>query len=251
MVYPPQKIPKIDKLLFNSELIRDLSIPFIIEVMGMPQSGKTSSIHSFLKKTSALYQGTRIRLVQEGARTIPSKYKYIKYKDTFGFHLMGGIKVFKGILNNMKHSDQFGVIVQDRGMLDWKVFAQALFTKRRADLKWKGIEEFYLCEFEPFIFPIGGVIMCLTRPEISLEREGQREKPGIVMNRKFLKILYEQYLRFHSGILHGDILLPCYTCLDLECKTEEGLKKFNYAIDQMLQKLFRIIRVGVRKTKPH
>ena len=55
MVYPPQKIPKIDKLLFNSELIGDLSIPFIIEVMGMPQSGKTSLIHSFLKKTSDLY----------------------------------------------------------------------------------------------------------------------------------------------------------------------------------------------------
>lgn len=230
----PKEIPEIDKVVLIPELIKNRSAPFIVEVMGMPQAGKSSSINHFLEQTWLTDQRGKIRLVQEGARTIPDEYQDFKDEDPFTFHLMAGNVTFTGLLGQVRDVGQFSVLLQDRGMLDRRVFRRALFFRGKVHPGWMAEEAFWADGLETPMFPIGGLVMCLVTPETSLAREGPREKPGSVMNADFLKTLYEQYLRFHYEILSEQLLMPSYACLDMECEPEDRFRKFNNAIGQIL-----------------
>lgn len=77
---------------------------------------------------------------------------------------------------------------------------------------------------------MGGIIMLMVRPEVSMERG----KPGPVTNMEFLPKLYEQYWRLHDEILKGKVPWRVYTCIDAEKSKDEVYERFRYAMDTVL-----------------
>lgn len=221
----PNKLPRVNEIFTIDGLVGQRRSPYALEVLGMPRAGKSTSINKFLESLWTKGVRRRIHLIREGARTVSEEYEYLKNDDTFGFHMVAGQETFLSTMENILSFEDHEVILYDRGTLDRRAFRRAMFFQGKVSTKITRTEKLWEYGFETPPFQIGGLIMCLIKPEVSLEREGVREKPGTVMNKEFLTLLYEQYMRLHYEIMSGSIITPAYTCIDMGCSEEEAYTK--------------------------
>ncbi len=236
----PCDIPGISQFHVKAQYIEQLPDGFQIDVMGMPRAGKTSVLRRF-NETSEYSQ--KVHFIPENVFPL-STDKDIKYKVPGLLQSMTQVRLVE-IFEFIDRYEDPKPLLLDRGVLDRVVFKRTMFQK--GDVPANGIRGGFKHSLEEEIIdhPIGAVILCLARPEISLEREGMRDKPGYIMNEDFLAGLYEQYLRLYYELVSGtignadvlfdyDIPVPIVIALDMEGDEEANYKIFDTAMQQIL-----------------
>lgn len=128
------------------------------------------------------------------------------------------------------------VILDDRALEDQEVFAKALLLAGKlSDARFTDPSKLIELLKHRGRAPNRAIILCLVKPATSLERMPRWERPGRVMNSKFLPFLYEQYLRFHHERIQHPQLYP-YICLDMSCANfEKNQHLFNQAVNKILE----------------
>ena len=227
----PSEAPKVGSLLVRPDLMANLRVPYAVEVLGMPRAGKSTAINRYLKELWLRGERYKLAFVEEGPRKIEPDYGDLRYSDPFHYSLLGGTATFFGYIEALKNVNSgMRLVVSDRGQIDRRAFRRVLFGRGDVDPKVMEDEGEFMYDLENTPVQIGGVIMMMTRPEISFGRG----KPGPVANKDFLPRLYEQYWRLHGEILQGEVPYRIYACIDGEKDKEEVYERFKYAMDTAL-----------------
>jgi len=211
----PSEIPMINVLAMPQGII-DLRYPTTLSLIGMPRSGKSSSLKYFGDEEWAKTFGERAgevkdvldRTGQFSFETQTLWQRYLQYED------------YLSIIDKNEVNQDYWVTF-DRDWTDVAMTrANILFGRLDPAI---GISKSSLQSAKEDLdkYKKGHtlVILLLTRPEESLKREGPRKSPGRIMNLPFLQVLYEQYLRFHYEMLfytktYGKNRPFFYACLD-------------------------------------
>lgn len=228
----PSEIPHVGTLLMTPELIPNLRVPYAVEVLGMPRSGKSTMIDRYLRELWSRNERNKVALVDEGARSVKQEYGDLRYSDPFQYSVLGGTATFMGYIDALRNVNTgMQIATSDRGQIDRRVFRRALFNQGNVNPKIMEDEDQFMYGLENTPIQIGGIIMFMIRPDESMRRS---EKPGPVANMDFLPRLYEQYWRLHQELLQGDIPYRIYTCIDAEKDGGEVYEHFKYAMDTAL-----------------
>lgn len=176
--------------------------PIVIEFAGLPKAGKTTTlaqIQAFFKRC-----GFRTEVVIERASVCP-----IKDKKHFNFNVWTACTSLTQILEKTQvpqRPDDPDILILDRGIFDaacWLDVMEGLARVRRADREL--IERFLLSE--DWRSRITGVVLMMSNPEQSLEREkGQlpveQGVGGSIMNsevlRQMRRVLENAAARLHA-----------------------------------------------------
>lgn len=233
----PREIEHVDCLLMNPEKIESLRVPYAVEVLGMPCSGKSTMIKRYLKELEEKGERDQVALVEEGVKAIKDKggkwgigedLDNLRKADTFEYSLLAGTTTFANYLQAVRKVFRGArVMIADRGQIDRRVFRRAFFAQGKVNPELMAREEQFMRDLENTPIQIGGVIMLMTRPKVSFERE---ESPGLITNMEFLPLLYEQYWRVHEELRHNKIPYRVYSCIDAEGDEEKVYEKFREAM---------------------
>lgn len=228
----PSEVPHVGTILMAPELISNLRVPYAVEVLGMPRSGKSTVINRYLSELWGRKERHKVHLVGEGARTIKDEFGDLRYSDPFQYSMLGGTVTFAGYINALRHVNTgMRMVTSDRGQIDRCVFRRTLFNQGHVNPEIMADEPEFMYGLENTPIQIGGIIMLMIRPEESMRRS---ERSGPVNNMDFLPRLYEQYWRLHWDILQGEFPYRIYTCIDAEKDSEEVYERFKYAMDNAL-----------------
>lgn len=191
----PSDVSHVGTLLMTPELILNLRVPYVVEVLGMPQAGKSTVINRYLQELWSRNERNKVALVNEGARTIKKKFGDLRYTDPFQYSMLAGTTTFMSYIDALKNVNSgMRVVTSDRGQIDRRVFRRTLFSQGQVGSELMADEDQFMYGLENTPIQIGGVIILMIRPEESMRRS---EKPGPVINMDFLPRLYEQYWRLH------------------------------------------------------
>lgn len=225
----PSEIPKVGRLLMRPEAIPSLRIPYAVEVLGMPHTGKTTLINLYLNELWRRNERNKVTFVEEGAKAA-KKYLDTRESDPFTYSLLCGNMNFVGYLSALKDvKSGMRMVVSERGQIDRRIFRRALFSCGDVSPNVMKAEDEFMNNLENAPIQIGAVIILMARPQISFSRG----KPGPVTNMEFLPKLYEQYWRLHKEILNGDLDWRVYACIDVEDDIDV-YERFKYAMDTAL-----------------
>jgi hypothetical protein len=229
---PPSQIPEINRIHINPKLLSGLPANFIVEFLGMPRAGKTTVIQACQTTLGNSFQG-----LEEGTKRLVDWQSKYKYDDPFLYHVYTSIETMR-LFDIAKQTPPGRIFLQDRGLVDRKIFRRSLFIAGQADpsaIK----EEADIFKMYPFTPPygLGFVILCLVRPDIAIFRDGPRDKQGSIINKQFLGTLYEQYLRFHEEVLSQKRYYPAYLAIDMEQDSEKVQAQIETAIQQVVSQI--------------
>lgn len=205
----------------------------IIEILGMPRTGKTTLIINAKKKFD-------LKVVEEQWRYIKGMLDRQGIYD-FGIHeeikLGRSSGVFLKILEKMETNKNVKSLLLDRGGMDAMVFLRAGFLSGKVSYEVFKVDEPFFrlpLTFNPDQSGFNqALILCLVPPEISLKREGPRKRPGRIMNQEFLSALYDQYLRFYYELLTTPHC-NAFACLDLDKGIKSNKALFDKTIEEIL-----------------
>lgn len=223
----PADVEGVGKQFIQSERIGG-QMPFAIEVLGMPRSGKTTLINRYVDEFDSGSNSMQVCLVPEGADAIKALYKNLRITQPFLYSVLAGASTYfgyKSVLDNIEN--QSCVLISDRGLVDRRVFRRTLFSSGDVGPSVFQNESQFMDVFEHTPLPVGGVILMMIQPEIVLERG----KEGPVNSLDFLYRLYEQYWRFHSEALYNTFEWKTYVCIDAQQPEETVYQAFKKAID--------------------
>jgi hypothetical protein len=207
----------VGKQLLRPDLYLNLRIPYAVEVLGMPHSGKTTMINRYLTELWQRNERNKVVLVKEGARSIEDKYGDLRYSDPFQYSLLGGTSTFMDYIEAVDNLNLgLRVIISDRGQVDRRAFRRALFQKGEVNPELMLDEEQFMLDMETTPVQIGGIVMFMQRPDVSLERSASEGRDHPVSNKDFLPRLYEQYWRLHWEISQANAPYRIYSCIDTE-----------------------------------
>ncbi len=228
----PSEVSKVGSLFMNPELIPSLRVPYAVEVLGMPGSGKSTMINRYLEELWSRNERNKIVLVNEGARTVKPYYGDLRYTDPFSYSLLGGTTTFDDYIASLKNINSgMKMIISDRGQIDRRVFRRVLFSRGDVAPAVMEDEDQFINGLENTPIQVGGIVMLMVRPEKTMERV---RKTGPVTNEDFLSRLFEQYWRLHWELLQGEIPYRIYTCIDAEEPEDKVYERFKYAMDTAL-----------------
>jgi len=126
----PSEVLKVGSLFLRPELIPGLRVPYAVEVLGMPHSGKSTAITRYLKELRGRNERNKVALVKEGAGAIKAKYKDLRELDPFAYSLLGGTATFKGYISALKNVNAgMRMAASDRGQIDRRIFRRSLFSR--------------------------------------------------------------------------------------------------------------------------
>jgi len=205
-----------------------------IEVAGIPKAMKTSLIRKAAQRLPLIR-------IKEVAREIKGQIKETDWSDLSG---LGG---YYAIYESFKHSRLAEYYLRmggrnrpkiiDRGILDCLPFLRSHFLLGRIKREpFKTISDFFripLSSNNSQLTNKHALVICLITPKLSLEREGQRETPGDVMNLTFLSTLYGQYLRLYHELLSQPASFP-FACIDMSGSFDQNWRIFNQTLKRII-----------------
>ena len=248
---PPSEVSKVGRILIRPDLLINLRIPYAVEILGMPHSGKTTMINRYLEELWQRNERNNVALVEEGARSIEDEYGNLRFSDPFTYSLLGGTKTFINYVESIdKVSSGTRMIISDRGQIDRRVFRRALFQSGEVNPEIMVEEEGFMYGMENTPVQLGGIIMFMQRPHVTIKRGVTDNKEHPVSNMNFLPRLYEQYLRLHWEVSKGEIPYRLYACIDAEKSLEEVYERFKYAMDSALN-LHQTLLTAFSQVFPH
>lgn len=228
----PSKTPHVGTILMAPERIPNLRTPYAIEVLGTPGAGKSTMINRYLEDLWLRKKRHEVHLVDEGARKIKEEHGDMRYTNPFLYSMMGGTRTYFGYIDSLRETNRgLRTIVSDRGQIDRRVFRRTLFSRGDVNPEIMRDENKFIHNLEHTPLQVGGIIMMVVRPEVTMER---KVKKGPVTNMDFLPRLYEQYFRLHYEILQGKVPYRIYTCINAEEDQEIVYDRFKYAMDSTL-----------------
>lgn len=172
-----------------------------IEVAGMPRSYKTTLIlkNTFDFRTNGLVAD----FIRERSSNVNKRNFPVQYSLTIAN------KTIESLLSQKLSQ----IYLLDRGIYDQLAFIYTFYKMKIINKKLVNAAAEYLIGF--FAGHINGLLVLHSNPEVSLEREGPRKKPGHVLNSEFLTELCDSYLalpkiitRARKEIGFGDIPFP-------------------------------------------
>ena len=229
---PPSKVAKVGRMFMTPELIPELRVPYAVEVLGMPDAGKSTMINRYLLELWSRNERHRIALVAMWKGIVKKDYGYLRSTEPFNYSMLGGTQTYIDYVNQVQNvNNGMRVMVSDRGQIDRRVFRRTLFIHGNVNPKIMADEQKFIYGVENTPVQVGGIIMMMVRPSETMSRDPKR---GPVKNPEFLKRLYEQYWRLHWEIMQGEVPFRVYTCIDAEQDQEEVYGRFKYAMDNIL-----------------
>lgn len=244
----PSELAYIDNLILPD---RGLLIPeaegIVIQVMGMPNSGKSTQLINFTSLYPHIYltkewsKEAKLWLQEHHAYT-PKSRQTIQ----LGYRSRELIDIFEKA--KAEESGLKPEIVMDRGPVDLAIFDRSYFLEGMLSSDtFKATTPFYLLQLtHSYEYSTRtGFIVCLTSPQKSLERKDPNEnayplqKLPEIMTEQFLSTLYKQYIRFHYEALNntkitGNPTTYAYACLNMESDDYESSQlRLNNTILQM------------------
>lgn len=244
----PAEVGKVGTLLMIPENITNLRLPYAVEVLGMPGAGKSTMINRYLEELWGRNERNCVSHISEGASKIKDGNKDLRDTDPFSYSILASSATFLGYINavkDLKHGMR--MMISDRGQIDRRAFRRALFTRGDVNPQIMQDEDQFSNDLENTPVQVCGVIMMMISPETTMSRIS---KVGPVVNRVFLKNLYEQYWRLHGELIKGRIPYRIYSCIDAEQSTEEVYERFRYAMDTALN-IHEIYLDSLRKAFPN
>lgn len=228
----PAEIPGINTLQGPFRKIDNLSFPFAIEVMGMPNCFKTTALDKFL--ISCWEDGNRgwFHHIPEGTELISDENKELKQQDPFLYSMLVGLGSWIASFQSIAKISEFKMLLQDRGSFDRTVFRRALSQMGQVNPGITSTQDMWEYGLEHPAIPVGGVVLCLQRPEVSISR-------GSKMDRKKLQLLYTQYLRFYNEMCTEQRLVPSFIALDMETSPDKCVNDIQNAIKKIVYKPFQ------------
>ena len=246
-IVQPSEVLHVGDHFMVPELYSSLRIPYAVEVLGMPRAGKTTLLNRYMRELWIRKERHNIFMVTEGARSIKEQYGDLRYSDPFTYAMMGGLNTMLQYTESLRNINMgMRMVVSDRGAIDRRIFRRSLFEKGEVNPKLMIDEDQFIHDFEHTPMQVGGIIMVMTRPEVSLDRS---KKEGPVANREFLELLHEQYWRLHWELIKGKEPYRIYTCIDGEMNPEEVYQQFIYAMDKMLY-IHDVLLYTISQTHP-
>ena len=228
----PSDVPHVGTLLMSPELIPNLRVPYAVEVLGMPRSGKSTMINRYLMELWSRNERHKVALVDEGARSLKQEFGDLRNSDPFAYSMLAGIITFTHYIDTLRNTNTgMRMVTSDRGQIDRRAFRRVLFGRGEVNPEIMADENQIIDDLENTPIQLGGIIMLMMRSEEAMRRS---EKPGPVANMDFLPRLYEQYWRLHWEILQGEVPYRIYTCIDAEKDQEEVYERFEFAMDTAL-----------------
>lgn len=157
--------------------------PLIVEVMGTPNSGKTSALNT-LDTLLRRYKITNVKIIYEAAQKCSISKKY-----SVQFNLWTALETMKNIIHNIDKG--YDIIICERGTFDAICWAKTYYNDNAiSDEEFKLVYNFYnsfdWAKYLKYIL----VVMC--EPEIAIAREEKNEmilKEGTIVNDSVLKKL--------------------------------------------------------------
>ena len=146
--------------------------PFIVEFVGTPEAGKTTSVK--MLRRSLEEKGYKVGLVRESAEIVPDMFKTGSSKGNIWMTLKTAQKLYEEI-NNVRD-----IVLVDRGIVD-SLSWNYLYAKRGefSEEKSKCVENF----FEAIGVKTDFIVALTIPTEESIRRRGGE---GHVVNRKFI-----------------------------------------------------------------
>lgn len=226
---PPAMLPRMGELITNQAYRRKVENPFCVELIGMPDTGKTTCLDRYVRNNADRNGSPHIHVIREGADDIKSRFGELRISDPAQYvHLTALLTRFRYVDALTTHRPVPHVIVADRGLTDGMIFQQVNETRGRRLLPDKADD--YDCAQRLAESPVDrvGVIMFLARADQSFARAKR------TLDRSFFDDLYLQYLKFHAEHISGQSRLPFYACIDAEQDHNKVYKEFSRALDAMI-----------------
>lgn len=227
----PSELPGINNLQGPFRNIDNFSFPFAIELMGMPNCFKTTAMDKFL--ISSWEDGNRglFHHIPEGTELITDENKELKQQDPFLYSMLVGLGSWIASFQSIAKINEFKMLLQDRGSYDRTIFRRTLSQMGQVNPGITSTQDMWEYGLEHPAIPIGGVVLCLQRPDVSISR-------GSKMDREKLQLLYTQYLRFYNEMLTEQRLVPSFIALDMENPPDECIKSIQSAIKKIVNRPF-------------
>lgn len=224
---PPSQLPGVNEIQGPLERITNFSLPYAIEVMGMPNTFKSTAINTYLKRSWIKGNRPWFSNVAEGTQILDEQDISFKQDNPFLYSMMVGLGSYLASYQSLVHINEFKILLQDRGNFDRGVFRRALTTLGYVNPGIMRDEALFEYGLESPILPVGGVVLCLQTLDTSRQR-------GCKMSMEQLQVLYSQYLRFYDEMRREQRLVPSFIALDLETDVEQAQTNIVNAIDSIV-----------------
>ena len=144
--------------------------PFIVEFLGTPEAGKTTTIRRLEKE---LTKNTNVSILQESAEIVPEVFQSSEYKKSMEAHLWMRLTMAAEMLRQQCSSKTGDIILADRGIIDafcWNYyFADKKLLNNSTVMHFKLLLE-RICKMPNLI------VYLTTTPEEAIRRRGGEGK---------------------------------------------------------------------------
>lgn len=160
--------------------------PYVIELLGTPEAGKTTAIKSLYD--SLAQKGYTVRYIRESAEILPKDF----IKGSVEAHIWMRLNTAQDILHSINCN--VDIILVDRGIYD-TLFWNNLFLERRQLSQ----EEHCICQafFKALKLYPDLVILLSTTPDEAIKRRGGE---GRIVTKEFIENYNKMLFEFWDGI---------------------------------------------------
>lgn len=201
------------------------SIP-IVEIIGMPDSGKSTHIAHLLADVG----NDAILQLPEGATRVRDMAADLKRNDPFAYTQVSDLSTaffLSDAITDMPDGTE--LILPERGMSERVVWRRTHFAMGNTHPGFMELPGFGPVE-TPMVDPTA-IILLMCRPEIGQARKTERNNP---VPSELLHELYRQYWRFHYELMQGKVKTSYYICIDAEQEIDEVYRQFRKVFDLFL-----------------
>jgi len=192
------------------------SRPYIVEVLGTPEAGKTTTIKEVI--TSLINKGYNVKFIQESAEIVPEEF----VKSSIEAHLWMSLHTAQDLLHAcVSNAD---IIIVDRGILDTLFWDYLYFLKGQLSKEQRDAADNF---FKSLDYMPDFVIILTTSPEEAIIRRGGE---GRIVTKSFL----EKYNSTLNIFVEKQIQMPKYKIDTTGIPIETVIKQVEQVILQHL-----------------
>jgi len=227
----PQEIPGIDSV-FNLVPFKSRQhsnkVSRNISVLGMPRSGKDTLIERLnsLGNKNIITTSEPYAHIKEWKKTMPQDpmtQEHLRLAGALGELIVSEIEKRK------RGVEKTAIVIHNKGVMDHAIFTAARLMYGEIPL------QDYFDQEQGWIFRAGmemdAAIIFMQTPETSMERSTLENRRGNHMNKEFLTLLYEQYLR--SILVLRKKRQPSLAVIDTSSDIDENFLKLRVSLSSI------------------
>ena len=166
--------------------------PYIVEVLGTPEAGKTTTIKEVI--SSLIHKWYNVKCIQESAEIVPSEFA----KGSIDAHIWMRLHTAQSLLHASVLDAE--IVIADRGIIDTLFWDHLYFLQGKLSENQRDVVDNF---FKSFGYMPNLVIIFTTSPEEAIIRRGGE---GRIVTRQFL----EEYNSTLTSFCKKQIQIPKY-----------------------------------------